>query len=433
MSMRNVFVGGLMLAGWLAQASLGAEVGYTGRARVLRVAVVTGGHPFDHTEFFQMFDGLSDIVWTEAVLPAAADIFSPGKADTYDVMVWYCFAQPADAAMQQNIQALLAAGKPLLVLHHGISAFPEWAELEKIVGARYVLKPEANHPGSTYKHDQHIPVKIADKAHPITRCMDDFTILDETYDRVPVSAEVTPLLTTEVAGSMPQLGWTRTVGKSNVVSLMLGHGPTAFRDSNYRRLVMQSIRWLGGTLPEASEEGFTPLWNGKDFDGWKIMGRPEGFWIKDGVIRSESHKEGLWMRTLSKDLFNLVQSLVSFFSPPMTAVFLLGVLWKRATGKAAFWGMVVGTIVSFAIGACYFGDIPYKAFWPHYLLLAFYLAVGIALFMVILSLLTKNSNEEQDLPTLREAYATLGSKSKQIWVAWAALAALMLAIYLSFS
>ena len=118
MSMRNVFVGGLMLAGWLAQASLGAEVGYTGRARVLRVAVVTGGHPFDHTEFFQMFDGLSDIVWTEAVLPAAADIFSPGKADTYDVMVWYCFAQPADAAMQQNIQALLAAGKPLLVLHH---------------------------------------------------------------------------------------------------------------------------------------------------------------------------------------------------------------------------------------------------------------------------------------------------------------------------
>ncbi len=141
----------------------------------------------------------------------------------------------------------------------------------------------------------------------------------------------------------------------------------------------------------------------------------------------------LWMRTLSKDLFNLVQSLVSFFSPPMTAVFLLGVLWKRATGKAAFWGMVVGTIVSFAIGACYFGDIPYKGFWPHYLLLAFYLAVGIALFMVILSLLTKNSNEEQDLPTLREAYATLGSKSKQIWVAWAALAALMLAIYLSFS
>jgi hypothetical protein len=39
---------------------------------------------------------------------------------------------------------------------------------------------------------------------------------------------------------------------------------------------------------ERDEEGFTPLFNGKDFTGWRIPGGPEGPWsIRDGVIHGD--------------------------------------------------------------------------------------------------------------------------------------------------
>lgn len=300
MAKRAVCMVGLITAALSAQAFAAevSEMANVGRERVIRVLVVTGGHPFDHTEFFQMFDGQPDIAWTEAKLPEAAGLFAPDKAGSYDVLVWYGFVQKASEQDRQNILKLLDSGKPLIVMHHGISTFNEWPESEKIIGGRYVLAPEANHPGSTYKHDQKVSVKIANKSHPITRFMEDFDMVAETYGRVPISPDVTPLLTTDNPDSMPMLAWTHKYRNSNVVYLEPGHGPSEFRNPSVRQLTMQSIRWLAGALPEASDEGFTPLFNGKNFDGWVIKGKPEGFWIKDGVIRSESHKGGEWMHTV---------------------------------------------------------------------------------------------------------------------------------------
>lgn len=273
------------------------SLAHVGRERVIRVLVVTGGHPFDHSDFFQMFDGQPDIAWTEAALPDAAAWFAPEKAGSYDVLLWYGFNQKLAEQDRQNVLRLLESGKPLLVVHHAISIFPEWPEAEKIIGGRYVLAPEANHPGSTFKHDQKIRVKISDKSHPITRFMDDFEMLGETYGNVPIRPGVTPLLTTDHPDSMPLLGWTHKYLNSTVVYLEPGHGASEFRDANVRRLFAQSVRWLAGALPKPSDEGFTPLFNGKDLSGWKIKGKPEGFWVKDGVIRSESHKGGEWMHT----------------------------------------------------------------------------------------------------------------------------------------
>ena len=48
-------------------------------------------------------------------------------------------------------------------------------------------------------------------------------------------------------GSLTQMGTVRlgkrTEGKSRMVYLQLGHGPEAFNDVNYRKLLAQSIRW----------------------------------------------------------------------------------------------------------------------------------------------------------------------------------------------
>ncbi|MEX0727899.1 MAG: DUF1080 domain-containing protein [Planctomycetaceae bacterium] len=44
------------------------------------------------------------------------------------------------------------------------------------------------------------------------------------------------------------------------------------------------------------ETGFKPLFTADSFDGWKVMGKPEGFTITDGVLRSEGAKGGDWIR-----------------------------------------------------------------------------------------------------------------------------------------
>lgn len=47
---------------------------------------------------------------------------------------------------------------------------------------------------------------------------------------------------------------------------------------------------------DAVEEGFVPVFNGKNLDGWTVVGKPEGFTVKDGILRSEGAKGGNWIR-----------------------------------------------------------------------------------------------------------------------------------------
>ncbi len=53
----------------------------------------------------------------------------------------------------------------------------------------------------------------------------------------------------------------------------------------------------GGLSAADREEGFKPLFNGKDLDGWVVKGKKEGWQVKDGIIRSEGGKGGDWIRT----------------------------------------------------------------------------------------------------------------------------------------
>lgn len=59
----------------------------------------------------------------------------------------------------------------------------------------------------------------------------------------------------------------------------------------------------------------------------------------------------------SSNLFNLFQSIISYLAPPISAVFVLGVFWRRSTAKAALVTLVLGSIVSVAVGVCDINDV----------------------------------------------------------------------------
>ncbi|MBD3383345.1 sodium/solute symporter [candidate division KSB1 bacterium] len=141
----------------------------------------------------------------------------------------------------------------------------------------------------------------------------------------------------------------------------------------------------------------------------------------------------LLMGGVGKNMFDLLQGIISFLAPPMASVFLIGILWKRATATAALTSLIGGSILSLSIGVCYFKEWPYAGFWPHYLMSAFYLFVLISATMFVVSLLTKKSPHEQELPGLKKSAKTMSKAFPLVWLLWAILAICMLILYIVFN
>ena len=75
-------------------------------------------------------------------------------------------------------------------------------------------------------------------------------------------------------------------------------------------------------------------------------------------------------------------ALICYLSPPVTAVFILGVFWKRASGRAAYLTLVVGAVLGLTVfGLEYFKQ---QTGWPIGSMMAsFYLFVLCGLLLVI--------------------------------------------------
>lgn len=219
----------------------------------LKVAVLTGGHGFEHDSFFTLFKGYSDIEYIEVQLKDHSEIFEDISKWDYDVIVLYNMTQKISPQRQKNfIKLLKKRGVGVVALHHTMGAFQQWPEFKKIIGGKYYLKPTeedgVEHRGSTYKHDVDINVHIADTSHPITRGMGDFQIHDETYNYCGFEKDNHVLLTTDHPDNNKSIAWVRRYGKARVCGIQLGHDSAAYKNPNYRKLVARAIRWSAGRL-----------------------------------------------------------------------------------------------------------------------------------------------------------------------------------------
>lgn len=216
---------------------------------VIRILVITGGHDYKKEEFNRMLESLGpEITYKIAEFPAAYDMFLLERRDEYDVAVFYHMWQKISEEQQNTFAECFGSGKPLVVLHHSICAYDDWPEYWNIIGGKYFHK-ETSFKGKTYQpcsyiHDLNFTVKVEAKNHPVTKDLQDFQIFDETYKGFYVADDVTPLLTTEEPSSSPVIGWTKNYGKAKVVVLQSGHDVPTFENSDFRKLLKQSIMWV---------------------------------------------------------------------------------------------------------------------------------------------------------------------------------------------
>ena len=213
--------------------------------------VVTGGHGFERDPFVQLFKKTPGIVFTMVEHPQAQAHFKAEAAKDYDVVVLYDMWQKIDDTAKADFTHLIASGKGLVALHHCLGGYQDWPEYEKIIGGLYYLQARdvsgTQKPASTYLEGIDLKVNVVDRQHPVTAGVSaEFTIHDESYGKFNVLPDSHPLLSTDAPTSDKVIGWWRTYGKARVVYLQSGHGPEAYSNPEYRKLLTNAIRWTAG-------------------------------------------------------------------------------------------------------------------------------------------------------------------------------------------
>ena len=239
-------------------AGIAPSEGAAAAPEKVKVLVVTGGHDYEKEPFDAMFKALDGIELETAEQKETSEAYDRDLSK-YDVLVLYDMVQKITDAQKKKLVDFVQSGKGLVVLHHALGSYQDWEDYKKIVGGKFYTAKRTEdgveHPPSGWKHDEKLQVTIADKTNPIVKGMSDFELLDEVYNKYFVSPDVKPLLTVNHPLSEKVIGWTHYCGKAPVVYIQLGHGASAFKDTNYRKLVSNGIQWAAGRLaPEKATQ-----------------------------------------------------------------------------------------------------------------------------------------------------------------------------------
>jgi uncharacterized protein len=260
----------------------------------LRVLVVTGGHPFEMEPFLDVFRGMPGISWEHVQPPEARELFRGELAGRWDAIVCYDmqgieFRKPEPPRFElpppdyaSGIVEMLEAGQGIVFLHHAMSAWPAWPLWPRIVGGRWHYMPGeldgTQYPSSGYTREVQHHISVLDSAHPICAGLGEgFEIVDEVYLNPVLTEIIHPILRTSypmdssaffsgqlaITGHMYSsdgwshppgtglVGWVKPAGRSPIAYLQPGHGPAAYGNASFRRLLSNAIGWVAS--PEARD------------------------------------------------------------------------------------------------------------------------------------------------------------------------------------
>jgi solute:Na+ symporter, SSS family len=130
------------------------------------------------------------------------------------------------------------------------------------------------------------------------------------------------------------------------------------------------------------------------------------------------------------NLFNIFQSVLGFLAPSMSVVFLFAVFWKKTSSKAVNIILTIGTLFSLTIAVMYWWIYPVEKynFWPHFMLMSFYIFTILAIATFLISYFGKNAKDQNTLDS-----GNLPKPSKTVWISWIILIIVMIGLYLIFN
>lgn len=217
--------------------------------RTPSVAVVTGGHAYDVPAFHRLFRHYAGEM---EVLIQHLDDFAcspPEVRQAYDAVVFYVMmmegpmdeGQPWYAGRPKTALAQLGeTPQGIVVLHHALLAYPQWPVWSRLVGIE--------ERGFGYFIGETLRTEIADPDHPITRGLDPWTMVDETYTMAEAGPGNHVLLRCDHPKSTRTLAWTRQHGQARVFCYQAGHDDQTWSDASFREVLRRGILWSARRL-----------------------------------------------------------------------------------------------------------------------------------------------------------------------------------------
>lgn len=132
------------------------------------------------------------------------------------------------------------------------------------------------------------------------------------------------------------------------------------------------------------------------------------------------------------NLFDVFQSVLGFIAPPMAVVFLFGIAWKKTTTLAANLVLTAGTAFSIGTGIMYLWIFPAAdhSFWPHFLLLSFFIFMILAVAAFLVSHVWPEGASRHGQKSF---CGILPRPPALVKILWAILIAVMVGLYLFFN
>ena len=210
------------------------------------ILIITGGHAYDTTEFFEMFHSLEGISFDSVSHPAALEMLSSPEIRKYDLLLFYDYLPDMPLADSAVFQDLTQQGMPMIFMHHALCTFQAWEGYQQMVGGKYVMPgydPDSSlHSG--YADDLDLKIEVLDPSHPVTRGIGEFVIHDEGYFNIQINQEVHPLLGTSHQHCAPLVAWINQCQQSTCLYLMFGHDKLAYVNEHLKLLLQNAIQWL---------------------------------------------------------------------------------------------------------------------------------------------------------------------------------------------
>ena len=158
----------------------------------------------------------------------------------YDAIVLYNHNKNPSEKRRQNFLKLLDRGVGLVVLHHGLHAYRDWPEFQKMTGLTAFV--------SDAKDDVEFKIDIEDAtsdrqgAERLRRQRGDI-------QRALHRPKMHVLLTTSEPTNDRAVPPESTLRNAPVCCLQLGHGESIDGQKEFRTILGNAIRWSAGRLP----------------------------------------------------------------------------------------------------------------------------------------------------------------------------------------
>jgi len=265
----------------------------------LRVTWIVGGHPYDETAFADMLKSLDGVESDVLKWPDASALFTVNGIEQmhregrvlalYDLPGIH-FNKGSEPDLIDPPSTVIEAWKritqlgiPVLAMHHAIASWPTWPLFAEILKGRFHYVPASlrgkKYIDSGWANPVHQIFDVLLPSHPICEGLpESFELTDETYLCPIFEDEVTALISTRANGNSSNfssayaairradagdwfhqdesrlVAWTHQYEMSTVVYLQPGDGPLAFNNNHYRKLISNTLYWLGKKRERINEK-----------------------------------------------------------------------------------------------------------------------------------------------------------------------------------